>query len=105
MRNHANDFVKAPGLCIRTAVMADYAKHCQLGPDDKRALHNALVTHLGAKLERKEFWTPHGAVVEPAYVDIFWNLDTGFPDFEQFHAASDAVRQYMPPICNTGAPQ
>jgi hypothetical protein len=105
MRNHANDFIKAQGMTIRVSELSDYATFCALDPSDKRALHQALTTHLGATVEPRTYWHQGQHVTEKAYCNIFWNLDHGFPDFETFHKVSTEIRKYMPPICTTGATQ
>ena len=104
-RNHANDFIKAQGCSIRVSELTDYAKFCNLEPADKLALHQALTTHLGATVEPRRYWRASGEFTEKAYYNIHWNLDSGFPDFLDFFNFSSVVREYTPPICNTGAPQ
>jgi hypothetical protein len=105
MRNLANDLIKAQGCTIRVSELGDYARFCKLEQSDKKALHEALVTHMGAIVETRRYWRAGAQFSEKAYCNIYWNLDHGFPDFLDFFNFSSTAREYTPPVINTGAPQ
>jgi hypothetical protein len=97
-RNHALDFMQCPGAHIRVSELSEYAAFCKLSPDDKRALHGALLEHLNATVEERWFWAATGPFKEKCYRGIYWNLDRGFPDFETFWLQSQQTKLYTPPI-------
>ena len=90
-RNHAKDFFKAPHATIRTSELAEYASWLALNGEAKKALHSALVQKLGATLERRQFCRNGKIFSELAYLGVFWNLDSGFHDFEQFALFSKEI--------------
>lgn len=99
MRNHALDFIAIPGACLRTAELAEYCAFVGLVDQaDKRALHDALTTHLKAQLVERLFWSSTGPFKARCYVGVYWNLDHGFPDFEQFWTQSTETKRFTPRI-------
>ncbi len=98
-RNHALDFIAIPGAVLRVSELAEYCSFVGLtDPSDKRALHDALTQHLKAKVVEQRFWASSGPFNERCYIGVYWNLDHGFPDFEQFWNQSTQSKRYTPTI-------
>jgi hypothetical protein len=104
MRNHALDFMKITGCCIRVSELSEYCAFVKLTePSEKQALHKALTEKLGAVVQERWFWRIKDSgfaspFKERCYMGICWNWDGGFPDFEEFSRQAKEVNEYTPII-------
>ena len=100
-RNSARDFCPTPDRGIRMEELTHYAQWLGLQPEEKKALLDALTTHLGARIETRDFWTEHGPRTARFLMGVYWNShDDGPADLAELFARDRELFCTYAPLLN-----